>query len=220
MNIKNKVCYIFGSCEAAQNAFDLTRNRENALFIAADNGFNEMKRIAITPDIILGDFDSAPLTEEMKNCGASIVRHPVEKDDTDLMLAIKVAFERGYRDFIIFGCLGGDRFDHSIATLQSLAYIASHGGKATAFGKGDNGKVLCATVIKDSRIEFSSEMSGYVSVFSTVEKSEGVTLKGLKYPLTGATVSSFFPLGVSNAFTGEQSSIEVKNGTLLILYNK
>ena len=141
-----KICYIFGSSEAVLPPFGVTRNGEN-LYIAADRGYLTAKVLGITPSVILGDFDSYPLTDEMRESGAEIIRHPVEKDDTDLMLAIKLALGRGYTDIEIIGCLGGERFDHSIATLQSLAYVAENGGIAYAYGRGEDGRVTAATVI-------------------------------------------------------------------------
>jgi thiamine pyrophosphokinase len=214
-----KKCFVFGSAEAVIPSNGVPRNGEN-LYIAADRGYFSAKALGITPDVILGDFDSAPLTEEMQTCGAEIIRHPVEKDDTDLMLAIKTALERGFNDIHVIGCLGGERFDHSIATVQSLAYAAHNGARAYAYGKGEGGAVSVCTVIKDGFLKLSARKSGNVSILSMTESSEGVTVKGLKYSLTGAILSSFFPLGVSNSFVGQDALIEVENGTLLVIYDE
>ena len=217
-----KKCYIFGSAEAVlplKYTNGVTRNPQN-LYIAADRGFVSMRAMGLTPDIISGDFDSSPLTDEMRSSGAEIIRHPVEKDDTDLMLAIKLGFERGYTDFVIVGCLGGERFDHSIATLQSLAYIAEQGGSAVAYGEGEDGCCLTVTAVKNGEIELEAQKRGTVSVFALSEKAEGVSITGLKYELTDATLISDFPLGVSNSFVGKKASVGVKNGTLLVIYNQ
>ena len=213
-----RICYIFGSAEAALPPLGVTRNRES-LYIAADRGFVSATDIGITPDVILGDFDSFPLTEEMKNSGAEIIRHPVEKDDTDLMLALKLGLERGYREFNIIGCLGGERFDHSIATVQSLAYATEQGAAAFAYGYGEKKAVSCATVIRNGSLTLSARSAGNVSVFSLSEISEGVSVTGLKYEVTGAVLRSCFPLGVSNSFVGKGARISVENGTLLIIYD-
>ena len=213
-----KKCYIFGSAEAII-PFDLTPNPEN-LYIAADRGFVSMTALGLAPDIISGDFDSYPLTDEMVKSGAQIIRHPIEKDDTDLMLAIKLGFDRGCTDFVIIGCLGGERFDHSIATVQSLAYIVERGGSAVAYGKGEDGGCLTLTAIKNGQLGLSAQKNGTVSVFALSEKAEGVSITGLKYELTGASLSSSFPLGVSNSFVGNTAKISVKNGTLLVIYNQ
>ena len=214
-----KICYIFGSSEAVLPPFGVTRNAEN-LYIAADRGYLTAKALGIIPSVILGDFDSYPLTDEMRESGAKIIRHPVEKDDTDLMLAIKLALGRGYTDIEIIGCLGGERFDHSIATLQSLAYVAENGGTAYAYGRGEDGRVTAATVINGKNdLRLKARANGNVSVFAMTEKAEGVTVKGLKYEVTGAIMSAFFPLGVSNSFVGTDAVISVENGSLLIIYD-
>ena len=59
---------------------------------------------------------------------------------------------------------------------------------------------------------------GTVSVFCMGPDAEGVTLKGLYYPLENGTLSAGFPLGVSNHFTAEKAEISVKHGSLLILW--
>ena len=73
----------------------------------------------------VGDFDSLGQVPE----GENIVRHPVMKDDTDMMLAVKLGLERGYTRFHIYGGMGG-RTDHTIANIQTLAYIAGRGASA------------------------------------------------------------------------------------------
>lgn len=216
MSSEENICYIFGSCEPA--ILNAPEKRSGSLFIAADNGFNRMRAISLSPDVIIGDFDSAPLTEGIKDSGAEIIKHPTEKDDTDLMLAIKLGFSRGFKDFRIYGCIGGQRFDHSVATLQSLSYVAQNGGRAIAYGESKSNR-YALTVINNSSLKLGKADSGYVSVFSLCEKSEGVSINGLKYSLSDATLTSAFPLGASNGFCGSEAEISVKNGSLLVIYD-
>ena len=70
------------------------------VIIAADGGFVHTQKLQITPDIVLGDFDSLGYTPE----GANVF--PVEKDDTDAMLAVRHGLSRGYRTFLLYGSLG------------------------------------------------------------------------------------------------------------------
>ncbi|MCR5262595.1 MAG: thiamine diphosphokinase, partial [Clostridiales bacterium] len=69
------------------------------LVIAADAGYLYFNGKDIAPDLIVGDFDS--LGEAPS--GDNVVRHPVIKDDTDMMLAVKIGLERGYRIFMLYG---------------------------------------------------------------------------------------------------------------------
>jgi thiamine pyrophosphokinase len=106
----------------------------------------------------------------------------------------------------------GGRIEHSIANIQLLTRIAEEGGIGYLY---DDNKVL--TVIKDSEIEFPTKENGFISVFSLSDKSEGVTISGLKYEIENAELTNNFPLGVSNEYIGKPSKISVKKGILLII---
>ncbi len=182
---------------------------DGSFVIAADAGLKALNAAGIVPDLIVGDFDS--LGEAPK--GTNVVLHKPEKDDTDMMLAVREALGRRAETLIIYGGLGG-RIDHEYANIQTLAYIADHGAKGFLVGRG----YVC-TVIKNSGIAFDSDMRGTVSVFCHGSKAEGVELTGLKYPLTDYTLTNDYPLGVSNEFTGVPSSISVKNGLLAVMWS-
>ena len=190
--------------------------------IAADGGFSAMQKMGIKPDIVLGDFDSmvSDVTPNADFGEAEVIRHPVEKDDTDTLLAVKLGFDRGYSDFTLYGCLGGERFDHSVATIQSLAYIAERGGKAVAYGEPQiKGKTLVMTVLKNGSLALPKHLEGHFSVFAYGGECRGVTLKNFKYEVSDVTLTPSFPLGVSNSFlSGKEGSVEVMEGTLLIIF--
>ena len=107
----SKICYIFGAGE--QSSCDI-RLSGSDLVIAADGGFDYLKKLGLRADIVLGDFDSL---SDSQNLPEDFIRYPKEKDDTDMMIAIKEGLARGYRTFRIYGGLGG-RLDHTIANLQ------------------------------------------------------------------------------------------------------
>lgn len=92
---------------------------KSGLVIAADGGFEHCLELGITPDTVIGDFDS--LESPPENC--SLLRLPVEKDDTDTLAAVKYGLEKGAEVFHIFGGTGG-RFDHTVANMQSLVYLS------------------------------------------------------------------------------------------------
>ena len=90
-------CIIFGALPVCE----LTLKIENGdLVIAADGGYETLKKLNIEPDVIIGDFDS--LKSDLPQNG-NIIKHPVKKNDTDTLLAIKYGLENGYTDFIIYG---------------------------------------------------------------------------------------------------------------------
>ena len=177
--------------------------------IAADGGLQHTEHLQITPNEILGDFDSLGYAPT----GANVF--PVEKDDTDSMLAVRRGLELGYRDFLLYGSLDGPRLDHTVANFQTLQFLADHG----AFG------ILCgittmAAVIKNRTLAFPAGCSGTVSVFCLGSDATGVALKGLYYPLENGTLTAGFPLGVSNHFTGESAEISVETGSLLVIWER
>ena len=177
--------------------------------IAADGGLRHTEKLGIAPDAVLGDFDSLGFCPE----GANVF--PVEKDDTDAMLAVRLGLERGCGEFLLYGSLDGPRLDHTVANFQTLQFLADHGAAGYLIGN-----TTMVTVVKNGKITFPAGLSGTISVFCMGSDAVGVTEKGLFYGLENGTLSSGFPLGVSNHFTGEAAEISVKNGSLLVLWER
>ncbi|MBQ3150744.1 MAG: thiamine diphosphokinase [Clostridia bacterium] len=180
----------------------------NSFIIAADKGFEQLQKRGITPHLTVGDFDSLGYVPQCEN----LVRHPVQKDDTDMLLAVREGLKRGYKKFILYGGIGG-RLDHTFANIQTLAFLKKSGASAVLYGED-----TAIMLIEDESVSFSCDESGYVSVFSYGGKAFGVSEKGLKYSLSDAEIDDTFPIGVSNEFIGQKSEISVKNGRLLIVY--
>ena len=176
--------------------------------IAADRGYVELASRGIRPDLVVGDFDSLGDAPEHPN----VLRCPVEKDDTDMMIAVKQGFAQGCDIFIIDGGLSG-RFDHTLANCQILVYISQRGGRGFLLGRD-----MSATAVANSSLDFVPGAHSLVSVFCAGSTAKGVTLTGLKYPLDNAALSYDYPLGVSNEFTGASAKITVRDGTLLIMW--
>lgn len=199
-------CVIF--CAAEFDALAQPLEPEDCV-IAADGGLVHTRKLQITPDVILGDFDSLGYTPE----GANVF--PVEKDDTDAMLAVRRGLQLGYREFLLYGSLDGPRLDHTIANFQTLQYLCDR----EAFG-WLVGNQYIVTVVKNGQLSFPAGLEGTVSVFCLGADAEGVDLEGLYYPLKSATLTAGFPLGVSNHFTGKEAKISVKSGSLLVLWDR
>ena len=187
----------------------LEKPTKNDYIIAADGGYRHAQSLGITPDCILGDFDSLGFVPE----GANVF--PVEKDDTDAMLAVRHGLRLGYEEFEIYGGMEGDRVDHTIANLQTLFYLEEQGALGWLIGKKQ-----IATVIKNDRLFLPADLDGTVSVFAIGGDAKGVTIKGLFYEAENITLSPAFPLGVSNHCVGKKAEISVADGTLLIIYDR
>ena len=177
--------------------------------LAADGGLRHLEKLDLRPDGIIGDFDSLGYVPE----GAMV--SPVEKDDTDAMLAVRHGLAAGCDHFVLYGTLDGPRLDHTIANFQTLQFLADR--NATGYLVGTD---YIATVIKNGTLRFPETATGILSVFCMGSDAEGVTLTGLKYPLDNGTIHAGHPLGVSNHFTGEPASITVENGSLLVLFDR
>lgn len=202
------VCYIIGAGDVGVT--DITAKKDDFI-ICADGGYEYKDILKREPDLVVGDFDSYGIIPDIEN---KIVA-PCEKDDTDMTLAVNEGLKRGYKNFVLFGALGGDRIDHSIGNISLLMYIASKG----AFGEIHHGKTVLKA-FSDSEVVIPSYYKGYISVFSLTEVSRGVTIENLKYTLKDSTVKAAPAIGVSNEFIGKESRISVQDGTLLIVYNQ
>ena len=201
-----KECVIFCAAECDGLARPIG---QDAFVIAADGGLRHTQSLNITPNAVLGDFDSLGFCPE----GANVF--PVEKDDTDAMLAVRLGLRRGCDEFLLYGSLDGPRLDHTVANFQTLQYLADHGAVGYLIGN-----TTMVTVVKNGKITFPAGCSGTVSVFCMGQDAVGVTETGLFYGIEDGVFTSGFPLGVSNHFTGEKAEISVKNGSLLVLWEK
>ena len=177
--------------------------------LAADGGLRHLEQLKIRPNGIIGDFDSlgyVPKSAEV---------FPVEKDDTDAMLAAKKGLELGFRDFLFYGSLDGPRLDHTVANFQSLQYLAER--DATGYLVGNTQIV---TVLRNGKLTFPAECGGILSVFCMGADATGVTIRGAQYELENGTLSAGFPLGVSNHFVGKEVTVAVEKGSLLLLWDR
>lgn len=207
--MSEKACYILA---AGSYYDDDIRPAEGDMVIAADAGFLQAKKLNISISLAIGDMDSLEETPRFTDT----IKLPVEKDDTDTLAAIRKGLEAGCRLFHIYGGTGGERFDHTLANIQCLAFLSKRGARGYLYGEKQ-----VITAITDGEIAFPCGKSGIVSVFAADGTAVGVTEKGLKYTLDRAEIKSDFPIGVSNQFLpDEKSVISVEKGTLIIVYPK
>lgn len=201
------LCVIFG----AGATYTPRKNfGKNALIIAADGGYAAATAAGLTPDVVVGDFDSGD--EPKVKLSAHVIKLSCDKNDTDMMAAVKLGLRRGYRKFVLYGGVGG-RLDHTAANFAALRYMNNF--DAQGFLIDEN---AIATVITESKFALPRAARGTVSVFAYGGIADGVTYTGLTYNLKNATLTPDFPLGVSNATTAEQATIAVKSGSLLIFF--
>lgn len=177
--------------------------------IAADKGLDYALSAGILPDMAVGDFDSAqkavPDVTEVK-------KFPPEKDDSDALIAAKIALERGF-DKLRFLCALGGRLDHTFANLQMIYSLKKRGISAELFGDFEQAFFL------ENETCVIPKFSGYLSVFAW-EKSAEISETGVKYPTENLVFTNEFPLGVSNEIIQKTAEITVHSGTALVILNR
>lgn len=197
-------CYIVGAME---DGYEIKKEAGD-LVIAADGGYKRLSDCQF--DYVVGDFDSLGYVPQ----GENVIKHPKQKDDTDMLLAVKIGLAKGYKKFVLAGGLGG-RLDHTLANIQVLAYLKSRGAEGIL--KSETTDVY---FIQNESIVFPKETQGILSVFSYDKEARGVTIKGAEYKLADACLEDAFPLGVSNSFVGDETVVKVENGRLVIVHEK
>ena len=201
-----KKCIIF--CAAEFDKLAAPIEKEDYI-LAADGGLRHLQKLGMTPDGIIGDFDSLGYVP----AGAEVF--PVEKDDTDAMLAARKGLELGFRKFYFYGSLDGPRLDHTVANFQTLQYLADRDAEAYLIGND-----YIVTVVKEGSLRFSENCRGILSVFCMGADARGVSIGGMQYELKEGALTAGFPLGVSNHFVGKEGAVSVEQGSLLVLWDR
>ena len=177
------------------------------LVIAADAGYLTAQKMGITPDVLLGDFDT--LGVENIPDGIECLRVPAEKDDTDTQLAVSTAIERGAKEITIIGGVSG-RLDHTLSTLAILENLWER----------KNDRIYAILTDGKNRVRFIRNSGAilprsqyrYFSLIAADELVKGVTLEGCKYPLKNGRISRRHQWAVSNEITGNCALVEISRG--------
>lgn len=201
-------CVIFAGLPVSQTLCRFWQDAD--VIIAADAGYENARRLGLRPDLLLGDYDSAPCPPP----NAKTVVLPAEKDDTDTYFAARRAIMLGASEAVILGGLGG-RLDHTLANLQTLVFLAKNGVRAWLADEANE-----VTVLLPGTHRIPARPGWYLSIFSAGDAAHGVTLKGLKYPLHEATVTNSFPIGVSNEFAAQTAEVCFSEGILYLMLSR
>ena len=184
-------------CSGEFHPMDIDRKPQDFV-IAVDGGRKDLTECGSEPDFLLGDFDSlgeeyAETVAKYRGMGEDHFRQlPVVKDDTDTLAAAKLGISRGYKEFLIYGAMGG-RLDHTMANIQTMIWILRNGGRASMLD-GDTR----VTVIGPGVFEIPEDFEGTVSLFSLDRCLSNVTIRGMKYEVKNAAGPNDYPVGCSN----------------------
>lgn len=207
-------CIVMSAGDFAPVDLDI---RKDDYVIAADNGLTYLTRMGIVPDYVIGDYDS--LQQEGRDALVAlqqvrpdtVMTLPVEKDDTDTMAAARVGLARGYKVFYLYGALGGARLDHTLANIQTLAFLKENG--ASAYMIGERCELF---VLENEERRFEPGFRGAFSLFAMDREIRGVTIRGMKYEVEDLTIPNHYPIGVSNHIESDrQAVVSVRDGRAL-----
>lgn len=185
------------------------------VIMAADHGMEFLYRANIQPDIIVGDFDSvdAEILDYFRGQQQiDICAFPTEKDDTDTECAIREAIARGAKEITIIGGTG-KRVDHMLSNIALLGIGLEKGIKIELLDPNNRVRMIDGPVT----LRKSQQYGKYISLIPISESVTGVTLTGMKYPLSDYTMKGFGSLGISNEITEPEAQISLTAGRLLIV---
>ena len=176
--------------------------------ICADGGYRIAEDLGIHIDMVVGDFDSSDgiIPEHLKT-----IVVPVEKDDTDLQLALKLAVEKKPEQIIILGGIGG-RVDHTIGNIQNIVHYSEY---VEDISLQDPFQMI--TVQRPGTRTYRGNKNTKFSAFAFSEKVTGVTYEGAYYPLSDHTLDYNYPLGISNEFKDEYIRVTTRSGILIVV---
>ncbi|MFR3727354.1 thiamine diphosphokinase [Lacrimispora sp.] len=193
--------------------------RRYDVVIAVDRGLNAVFNLNLTPDAIVGDFDSVEqsVLRNYKSRKESITWeiHNPEKDETDTELALNTAIRLGCTKLIILGATGG-RQDHFLGNLHLLYPCLKKGVEASIVDERN-----WITVIEKSRTFEADKIYGkYISFLPLSEEVKGITLTGFKYPLFKKDITIGTSLCISNELTDLSGKVEFDSGTLICVESR
>jgi thiamine pyrophosphokinase len=178
------------------------------LVIAADGGAYHAQRLHLNPDVIIGDLDSYTVTGDE----SATVIHDPDQENNDLEKALAYAKNNSVNNVVVFGTTG-KRLDH---TLKNLSVLLQFDPLFDSIVFKDGYSVM---KIIHSPFRASFELGTSLSLFPLSGTIEGITTRGLKYPLQNELLKNGMRDGTSNETVEKTVEIEFKKGDLLLLIN-
>lgn len=202
-----KRCVIVGGADIGRYDRVRSRLREDDFYICCDSGLRHRAGLGITPDLIVGDFDS----HENPHLGTETIVLPREKDDTDTVFAVREAVRRGFQDFLLTGVIGG-RLDHTLGNVSLLLMLDAQGKRAVALDDYAEMEIVSR---RPARIE---DRYPYFSLLNISGLARGITIQNAKFPLDNTEITCEYQYGISNeVLPGMTAEVTVEEGRLLLI---
>jgi thiamine pyrophosphokinase len=183
------------------------------LVIAADSGLSHAALLGLSVTTAIGDFDSvsAEVLSQAEARGVEIVPYPVNKDATDLELALELAVTRGATHITMVSGGPGERLDHFLGEISVLT--ASFLSACQVVGFFGDTKV--SVIRPPVALTVFGSPSDLITLLPVTPEATGVTTTGLQYPLSNATLHAWRTRGVSNVLLEESAVVSLTEGVLL-----
>jgi len=205
---------LFANGDLPDPDFARSRLLPDDVIISADGGTLHALALGLRPDLVVGDLDSLEPIDRarLEAVGCAIEQHPVDKDATDLELALQAAQRLGADEVLLLGALGG-RLDQELANLLLLAGPQFAGLVLSLV----EGRTTAWIVRKD--LSVVGQPGDIVSALSLSPQVEGLTYhSGLRWPLHDFTLPFGSSRGVSNEMVADRAVLSLRAGVLLILH--
>jgi thiamine pyrophosphokinase len=206
---------LFANGEMPQAALILPFLKPDDTFIAVDGGLRHLRNLNKTPTLLIGDLDSlTPAEVEAAEAqGIEVRRFKVDKDETDLELALLAAVDMGFKEVLLVAALGG-RLDQTLGNLFLLTMPELTGVKAVI----ENGTEEIF-VIRDT-VEIEGIPGDIVSLLPLNGSVTGVETSQLSYPLRHETLLPEKSRGISNVMLTERAGVSIESGSLLCIHSR
>ena len=185
------------------------------VIVCADGGTRHAVALGLSPQVIIGDMDSIPESGRpgLGSGDTRIIQHPRDKDETDLELALAHSLSYKPHEILVVGALGG-RLDQTLGNLALLAG-RSFQGIDVRLDDGTEAAFFCS-----SRREVQGAQGDLVSLLPWGGDADGVTTRGLRWPLHAETLYSNRTRGLSNELVAESAEVTLESGLLLVVHRR
>ncbi len=190
--------------------------RPDDFILCADGGARHAMDLGLTPDYVVGDFDSLDSADlvRLRRDGAELDAYPRDKDYTDLELALRVAQRLRPEEVILLGALGG-RLDQTLANIFLLAHPDYADLRVTLVSGPERAWVMRDEIVVRGR------PGDLLSVIPLTPDVTGLTYHhGLRWRLTDAVMPFGSSRGVSNELVAEEARLSLKTGVALVIHRE
>jgi thiamine pyrophosphokinase len=195
----------------------VTHIHTSDLIIAADGGTQHCKSLGITPDVIIGDFDSLDSKEVIayQQAGVETIQFPIRKDETDLELALQYTLKQEVTEVFIIGALGA-RWDMTVANILLTGHPMFSRLKIRLL----DGSQEITLLRGKGQSDFQGRSGDLISLLPIAGDAHGITTQGLEYPLNDETLNFGSSRGVSNVYLQEHARVSVREGLILCILTR